>query len=194
MAVSILRKYSFKDTDIVYVIDSETKNVGLMLLPEGMEPVEWEQKKQIVDSLVQIKLAGDIYPGAYAGGVTLRQGESTFCLTCEQQDVVSFEDRDEVITTLIDQRGYKVEHYLQLFKDSDCIETYNVFHNLSKKDTTLEMISSFSLGGITPFTGSDAYDTLKVHRIRSVWSMEGRLESTSLEDLQLEPSWAGHAV
>ncbi len=194
MAVSILRKYSFKDTEIVYMIDSVTKNVGLMLLPVGMEPVEWEQKKQIVDSLVQIKIVGDVYPGAYAGGVTLRQGESTFCLTYEQQDLVYFEDREEVMTTLIDQRGYKVEHHLQLFKDSDCIETYNVFHNLSRKEVTLEMISSFSLGGLTPFTAGDAYDTLKVHRIRSVWSMEGRLESTSLEDLQLEPSWAGHAV
>jgi alpha-galactosidase len=194
MAVSILRKYSFKDTDIVYMIDSETKNVGLMLLPIGMEPVEWEQKKRNVDSLVQIKIMGDVYPGAYAGGVTLRQGESTFCLTYEQQDLVYFEDREEVITTLIDQRGYKVEHHLQLFKDSDCIETYNVFHNLSRKEVTLEMISSFSLGGLTPFTAGDAYDTLKVHRIRSVWSMEGRLESVSLEDLQLEPSWAGHAV
>ncbi|MDF2843974.1 MAG: hypothetical protein K0R00_2400 [Herbinix sp.] len=122
MAVSILRKYSFKDTDIVYMIDSETKNVGLMLLPIGMEPVEWEQKKRNVDSLVQIKIMGDVYPGAYAGGVTLRQGESTFCLTYEQQDLVYFEDREEVITTLIDQRGYKVEHHLQLFKDSDCID------------------------------------------------------------------------
>ncbi len=194
MAVSILKKYSFKDTDVVYMIDSQTKNVGLMLLPEGMEPVDWEQKKQMVDSLVQIKIAGDVYPGAYAGGVTMRQGESTFCLTYEQQDVISFEDREEVITTLIDQRGYKVEHHLQLFKDSECVETYNVFHNLSMKEVTLEMISSFSLGGITPFTIGDAYDTIKVHRIRSVWSMEGRLESTSLEDLQLEPSWAGHAV
>ena len=100
-------------------------------------------------------------------------------MTYEQQDVVYFEDREEVITTLIDQRGYKVEHHLQLFKDSDCIETYNVFHNLRTEDVALEMISSFSLGGLTPFTDGDAYDTLKVHRIRSVWSMEGRLESTS---------------
>ncbi|MGB4659822.1 MAG: glycoside hydrolase family 36 protein, partial [Mobilitalea sp.] len=30
--------------------------------------------------------------------------------------------------------------------------------------------------------------------LRSVWSMEGRLESCTVEDLQLEPSWAGHAV
>ena len=40
----------------------------------------------------------------------------------------------------------------------------------------------------------DGADTLKLHRIRSVWSMEGRKETTSLEDLQLEPSWGGHAV
>ena len=41
--------------------------------------------------------------------------------------------------------------------------------------------------------GNDT-NQLKMHRLRSVWSMEGRLESKDVEDLQLEPSWAGHAV
>ena len=40
----------------------------------------------------------------------------------------------------------------------------------------------------------DGHDSLILHRIRSVWSMEGRKESIPLEDLQLEPSWTGHAV
>ena len=31
---------------------------------------------------------------------------------------------------------------------------------------------------------------LKLHRIRSKWSQEGRLVTESAEDLQLEPSWA----
>jgi len=40
----------------------------------------------------------------------------------------------------------------------------------------------------------NATNQLKMHRLRSVWSMEGRLESIDVEDLQLEASWAGHAV
>ena len=65
---------------------------------------------------------------------------------------------------------------------------------MSNDEISIEMISSFSLGGITPFVEKDAYDTLKVHRLRSVWSMEGRLETRSVEDLQLEPCWADHAI
>jgi len=80
------------------------------------------------------------------------------------------------------------------YNGSKSVEMYSEFKNHSLFETTLEMISSFSLGGITPLTEGDGHDTLKVHRIRSVWSMEGRLESKTVEDLQLEPSWAGHAI
>lgn len=56
------------------------------------------------------------------------------------------------------------------------------------------MISSFSLGEITPFELDDAANSLILHRIRSTWSAEGRLESFPIEDLQLEPSWAQSCV
>ena len=78
--VSLLKKYELGDMLVLYYIDSETRNVELMLLPENTSPLSWESKKQGIDSLVQLKLMGDIYPGGYAGGGTLRQGESTLRL------------------------------------------------------------------------------------------------------------------
>lgn len=69
------------------------------------------------------------------------------------------------------------------------------FCNESEEPVALEMLESFSLGGISPFLSDDGAENLYLHRIRGVWSEEGRLETTSLEELQLEPSWApGHAV
>lgn len=192
--VSLLKEYQVGDMLIRYYIDDKTKNVELMLLPANTVPLRWDAKNQAIDSLVQLKLAGDIYPGGYAGGGTLRQGESTFLLQYDDQKVESFDDRTEIITKMKDQRGYEVDHCLTWYKGEQSVEMYTRFYNFSKKDVVLEMISSFSLGGITPYTEGDAYDTIKVHRIRSVWSMEGRLETKSLEDLQLEPSWAGHAI
>jgi alpha-galactosidase len=192
--VSLLKQYEFGDMLVLYYIDSKTRNVELMLLPENTTPLSWESKKQEIDSLVQLKLMGDIYPGGYAGGGTLRQGESTLRLEYEAQEVASYGDRTEVITRLKDSRGYLAEHYLIWYFESKSVETYTRFTNLSREDAKLEMLSSFSLGGITPLTEGDAHGTLKVHRIRSVWSMEGRLETRTLEELQLEPSWAGHAV
>ena len=55
----------------------------------------------------------------------------------------------------------------------------------------MEMLASFSLGGITPFHQADAEGRLKVHRFRSVWSAEGRHECRSIEELHLERSWSG---
>ena len=56
------------------------------------------------------------------------------------------------------------------------------------------MLSSFSLGGITPYATDDAPERLTVHRFRSTWSAEGRLDSRTVEQLQLERSWIGHGI
>ena len=66
--------------------------------------------------------------------------------------------------------------------------------NAGKKPVTLEMLSSFSLGGLSPFAPDDAPERLAVHRFRSTWSAEGRLESRSVEELNLERSWIGHGI
>jgi alpha-galactosidase len=192
--VTLLKEYQLGDMLVLYYMDKETKNIELMLLPENTTPQPWDRKKQDIDSLIQIKLVGDIYPGGYAGGGTLRQGESSSCLEYDSQEINYYEEKTELVTRLRDNRGYSLEHYLIWYKGSESMEMYTRFYNLSEEDATLEMISSFSIGGITPFTEGDAFETLRVHRIRSVWSMEGRLETKTLEDLQLEPSWAGHAV
>lgn len=194
MKTMLLNEFLFGDMIAKYYIESETKNVELMLLPVGIKPVDWERKNQVVESLVQIKIIGDAYLGGYAGGGTLRQGESVTLLKYKEQKYEKDKDRDVVITTLIDERGYEVWHYLIWYKNSKSLDTFTKIHNNSGKSITLEMISSFSLGGITPFTEGDGFDSLKVHRLRSVWSMEGRLETKTIEELQLEPSWAGHAV
>jgi alpha-galactosidase len=56
------------------------------------------------------------------------------------------------------------------------------------------MLSSFSLGGMTPYAQDDAPNRLFVHRYRSTWSAEGRLDTQGIEDLQLERSWSGHGI
>jgi Alpha-galactosidase len=194
MNISLLKEYKFGDMIALYHIDEDSKNVELEIIPDNYKDRIVSNKKHSIDSLVQLKLAGDIYPGGYAGGNTMRQGESTIRLGYKQQDYFSFDDKKEVITVLEDSRGYIIEHHLIWFLNSQSIETYTSLENLSNDEISIEMISSFSLGGITPFVEKDAYDTLKVHRLRSVWSMEGRLESRSIEDLQLEPCWADHAI
>lgn len=190
----LLKKYRLGDMQALYFMDDDIKNVELIMLPENVEPLPWNSKNQVIDSLVQIKLAGDTYLGGYAGGGTLRQGESVSCLKYESQECNTSDGKTRIITVLRDERGYLAEHILEWFEGTEYVEMHTVFYNNSDSAVSLEMLSSFSLGGITPCTSGDAHDTLLMHRIRSVWSMEGRVETRSIEDLQLEPSWAGHAV
>lgn len=192
MNEKLLSQYQFGDITAMYFINDNTQNVGFTILPVDTEYVKKE--KQATDSLVQLKIMGDTYNGGYAGGSTLRQGESVSFLRFKEQIVEKKEEKEEIITVLRDERGYEVEHHLIWYHGNKFVHTFTQFYNQSKDTVSLEMISSFSIGAITPFTNDDAHDSLKIHRLRSVWSMEGRLESRTVEELQLEPSWGGHAI
>ena len=192
--MQILQTKTFHDLTVSYLLDENTQNVGLMLLPAGMEPVGWSEKKQNVDSLVQLKLAGDAYPGAYSGGNTMRQSISTRKLRYQSQQILPLENGTEIVTVLSDDRGNTVEHHLRHYGEEESVETFTVYQNDGAAATELELLSSFSLMGLTPFTPGDAANTLVLHRIRSVWSAEGRVESIPVEALDLEPSWSGHAI
>lgn len=182
------------DMQALYYLEEETGNMELMLLPEGTEPLPFEQKHKKADNLVQVKYTKDVYLGGYAGGGTLRQGESVERLRYREQKVWINHGTQEVVTYLTDERGYEAEHHLVYQEGGRSAECYTVFKNQSKENVCLELLSSFSLGGLTPFVEGDAEECLAVHRIQSVWSMEGRVQTQDVEDLQLEPSWAGHAV
>lgn len=196
-----------------YVQDEETGSVELVLLPADMAYETAYREKPYVDSLVQVKLSGDTYAGGYAGGRTMRQSASVQALVLEGQEITcegseacaprsASESQEEnrengrsvVCTNFSDKRGYRYRHYLVWKNGKKSLLSYTTFENASAQAVDLEMLSSFSLGGISPFVGADESGLMKLHRIRSVWSMEGRTESQLLEDLQLEPSWGGHAV
>lgn len=144
-----------------------------------------------VESLVQFKLVGDMYPGAFAQGHTLRQSGSVARFATVGQTVLPEPGRVVIVTKLSRADGCSVEHRLAHREGDAAFEITSSFSNGSTKPVTLEMLSSFSLSGITPFAPDDAPGRLRVHRFRSGWSAEGRLETQSLEQLHLERSWSG---
>lgn len=64
-----------------------------------------------------------------------------------------------------------------------------VITNQSNEPLEIEMLSSFSITGITPFCADDATGRLRLHRFRTAWSNEGRHCDESLESLHLERTW-----
>lgn len=182
------------DMRAVYLQDEETGSVELVLLPADAFYEPMHKEKPYPDSMIQVKLAGDAYQGAYAGGRTLRESASVSALALDGQQVETRNEKTEICTVFRDVRGYVYRHFLSWQSGKKHLLSYTVFENQSPEAVELELLSSFSLGGISPFVSSEEWGQIRVHRMRSVWSMEGRLQTQLLEELQLEPSWGGHAV
>ncbi len=194
------------DTLVRYPLDSVSGMVGLELIPASLtgetvparESLRGEAFMDVlpgddpwparpVESLLQLKLVGDSYPGAFAQGHTMRNSGSVAAFRYESQEV----RENAIITRLSRADGCRAEHRLAWSSGDGAFTVNTVFINGSGGPVTLEMLASFSLGGITPFHEADAEGRLKVHRFRSVWSAEGRHECRSIEELHLERSWSG---
>ncbi|MDE7312938.1 MAG: alpha-galactosidase [Eubacterium sp.] len=194
MAVQILKDYRLGDMTARYVTDEEKKQVGLVLLPAGIPVLAQAQKKEQVDALVQLKIAGDRYNEPYAMGNSMRNSETVRRLEYQKQDVRRNGDRLEIQTVLAASGSYQVTHHLVWKEGSRYLRICCTIENQGQEDLMLEMFESFSLSSISPYLDGDGHEQMFLHRIRSVWSQEGRPERIPLEDLQLEPSWAKYAV
>lgn len=200
-----------------YRHDPATGRADLVLLPaarsadaverrawlEGVEIDAYLEANQIrlpaekLDCLVQVKERADDQAPAFSQGSTLRNSPTTDALrladfVVEGEAAVGAGVR--VLATFVHAKGWRVRH--ELAWSAGCAWTVSraVVENPTAEPITLEMLASFSLAGITPFAADDAPGRLVRHRFRSVWSMEGRLDSQPVEDLQLERSWAGWGV
>lgn len=213
MSSTLLAQHLLGDTVVRYPRDPATGRVGLELLPASelaralprratlrgqpfidAIPSNDAWPAAVIDSLVQFKLVGDEYPGGFAQGHTLRQSPGIDAFNCATQRVERNAGGSTIVTTLTRADGCRIEHRLTSRDGEPVFEITSTFINGSPAPVTLELLSSFSLGGITPFARDDAPDRLRVHRFRSGWSAEGRLETRSIEELHLERSWSGAAA
>ena len=192
MARELLHSEALGDMEASYW-RSEDGAVGLELNPANWEPRR-KDKRQDVDPLVQIRLRGDDFPFGFANGHTLRNSASMRRFRYEKQAFLRDEGSTSIVTTLSAPGGLSVIHQLTHYAGEPGVQVKTTLVNGGDAPVTLEMLSSFSLSGITPYAGSDAPDSLVLHRLRSKWSNEGRLTSETIEDLQLEPSWTGHGA
>ncbi len=199
--------YHFGDMCIAYVKEPETQVAGLLLYPDGMarellahrEFLAWKPQKfpdiraQRLEPLVQFKLLGDSSDG-FAQGITMRNSETLSSLRYSRQEKIERGDGVEVVTYLNSDRGYSCEHHLRYCQGDDALTFFATVRNDGAKEFSLEMLASFSLGGLSPFAADDAPGRLYFHRFRSFWSAEGRHVCQSIEELHLERSWSGHGV
>lgn len=167
--------------------------VELLLLPAGAElPVC--RTDCAAEPLVQAKLAEDDAPAFFSGGRTMRNSPTTRAMGYTGQNVQTEADKTVISTILAAPRGLRYTHTLTLFADNPTAEVQVTVENTGNTSHTLEMLSGFTLGSLSPFAEGLAPGTLMIHRMRSTWSAEGRLVSEPAEDLQLEPSWKQYSA
>lgn len=197
-----LAKFRLSDMTVEYLIDQTSQLVGLRLYPTALAGQvvahrqslgKGEAPAWLIDPLVQFKVLGDP-TDEYTQGVTMRNSASLTSLRLERQWVESEGECTKIITRLASERGYAADHCLTWRTGERAVTVQTIFYNRSTQPLTLEMLSSFSLGGISPFAVDDAPGRLYIHRFRSNWSAEGRAECRLAEDMGLEPSWAHHGV
>lgn len=194
MHPEVLQEYKLGDMVAKYLIDRDSMQVGFQLLPEKVSQENIITDNCFMESLIQYKLTGDIYNEAYAGGCFMRNSESVRKLKFSEQTDESIGEQLQVNTIMMDEDGHRLIHHLVWLKNMPYVRISCTFENQSKRDCCLEMFESFSLGGLSPYMQGDGNGTLWLHRVRSVWSQEGRHETIPVEDLQLEPAWDPHAV
>ena len=194
MHPEVLQEYKLGDMVAKYLIDRDSMQVGFQLLPENVSQENIVTDNCFMESLIQYKLTGDIYNEAYAGGCSMRNGESVRKLKFSEQTDEFVGEQLQVNTIMMDEDGHRLIHHLVWLKNMPYVRISCTFENQSKTNCCLEMFESFSLGGLSPYMQGDGNGTLWLHRVRSVWSQEGRHEAIPVEDLQLEPAWDPHAV
>lgn len=190
----VLSEFLLDDMCIRYTI-SASKCLGLEIIPRDLMDQDYGEADYKVDSLVQIRCEGDDFPMGFANGHTLRNSETMDQLNYSHQEVIEEESNTTIRTILEDPRGYHVEHILMHTFGMKGLAVKTICYNDVVTPLTLEMISSFSLGGMTSLhKDNEARESLVLHRLRSGWSKEGRVESQTIEALQLEPSWSQHSM
>lgn len=147
------------------------------------------------DSLVHVRLASDDWGGGFTAGLSMRQSQTTQALRWVSSAVTRPDGRTTLIETLLrTEQGLLVVHRLSHRVGQPFLTVWSAVRNGTTADVTLDLLTSFSLGGVTPFHPGAASNRLRLHRFRSFWSAEGRLLSQPLEELQLDRSWAGYTV
>ena len=182
----ILKSYTLGGLTALYRREGDA--VELLLVPAGSEG-DITRTDCAAEPLIQAKLTEDDAPAFFSGGRTMRNSPTVKAMRYAGQTAQVFDDKIVFVTKLTDPRGLAYTHTLTLYADNPAAEVVTSVENTGSEAHTLEMLSSFTLGSLSPFSTGLAPETLKIHRLRSTWSAEGRLVTEAAEDLQLEPSW-----
>ena len=146
------------------------------------------------DSIAQVGIRHLPAPGMWRTGESMRNGLATESLVFVRQTMDREGSTTRIRTALRSPYGFEVCQTVEHTVSAPGVIVSTEIRNLRKELLPVELLSSFSLSGITPFAKDDAPGRLKVHRFRSAWSNEAKHEARWIEDLHLERTWTNGPV
>ena len=191
MSVSLLLRKKVGDTAVCYLLDEENGCVELELLPDdavGRSELRLEGRE--LSPLAELKLQSEAPSAGFGAGRSMRFGSSRRRFRYVAQNLGS----REIETVLEDSCGCRVVHRLSWRGDVPAFRVAVTFQNRSQEPVTLEMLESFSIGGIGAELDDASYEELTLHRFRSRWASEGQHVAESVESLGLSRPYHGFPV
>lgn len=184
----ILSRFETGGMVLLYLLDTETENVGFTIFPLALERKFTLEGNWRVESLIQLKRIGDNYPIGFSNGHTMRNSGTCGRMKYAGQTAA---ERDGLltVTTCLESAELRGKHVVSFRPGDVSVTVHTEIENTSKKEERLEMLSSFSLCSLFGFSEEARTRDFLLHRLRSKWSEEGRLETRNFLELQLEPSW-----
>ena len=158
----------------LYYLLNEDGRMGFLILPAGC-PAEF-MGKGYFDSLAHVCLEGDAFDSGFANGVTMRNSETTRLLKFVSQQVMREDPYHKILTTL-SGNGVEVVHEAVFYPAERAVTVSTTVRNLRQEAVTVQLLSSFSMGGLTPYGSGEENSSLMIHRLASFWSAEGKVLS-----------------
>lgn len=189
----IIDSYRLGDMRVTYVEKTENGSCGMMLYPAALEEKVSLEGDWHADSLVQVKLAGDICPVGFSQGHTMRNSQTVENLRFVRQSAYG-KASGSVIETVLESEELSVLHRLSWKMGMPYVRVETEVENRLDRPVKVEMLSSFSVCALSPFESGERMAELNFYRLRSKWSAEGRLTKESFLSLQMEPSWQKYGV
>lgn len=214
IALQSFNTYCLGETLVRYVVRSDHQHLpGLQILPASMAEMIVEPRPYLddpcvsqlppiwgkmpafdIEPLVQFKLAGTAFRGGFGNGRTLRGADEVFATQLIDHGLLTTQT-GSVITTRLQHEasGLIFTHTVSHNNGKAVLHIFTSVSNQGREPVTLDLLSSFTLAGLSPFTSHHHVGHILLHRFPSAWSAEARPLVQSLEELHLEPSWTGHA-
>jgi len=217
MKLQQLSQFTLGDMILTYYLDLESGQAGMVLIPADRAELEClaEHREDLsgireiealrtlmapppafeIQPLVEFSIAGNPRSEGFSNGLTMRKGFASRGMRYDHQESTNEADMVKILTVCSNTRAAVETRHTVLWKTgSKYISVLSAVRNTGSVPLVLDMLTSFNLGFLSPFDQQDSRERLRIHRLRSSWSSEGRRVSQSLESLDLERSWSGHAV